>query len=181
MLTRVGFPPQDIIFDPNIFAVATGIEEHNNYAVGFIRANPLDSHHLPMPVCPAGSATYPFRSGAITRLETIHSVFLYHAIKAGMNMGIVESGTAGHLMKFHPELLERVEDVVLNRRQDAAERLLEVADQYRGGAKERGDTQAWRTLPVASVWNMPWSKASQLSSMRIPKRPALKRLAPSGH
>ncbi|MBK8972763.1 MAG: methionine synthase [Hahellaceae bacterium] len=151
VLTGIGFPPQDIIFDPNIFAVATGIDEHNNYAVDFIEATRWIRTHLPYASVSGGvsNVSFSFRGNNPVR-EAIHSVFLYHAIKAGMNMGIVNPAQLVIYDEIPPELLERVEDVVLNRRPDATERLLEVADQYRsGGEKKEEDTQAWRTLPVS--------------------------------
>ena len=133
LVEQIGFPPQDIIFDPNIFAVATGIEEHNNYAVDFIEATREIKRLCPHAKISGGvsNVSFSFRGNDPVR-EAIHSVFLYHAIKAGMDMGIVN---AGQLAVYDdiPELLkERVEDVVLNRRDDATERLLEVAAQFHG-------------------------------------------------
>lgn len=148
---QVGFPPQDIIFDPNIFAVATGIEEHNNYAVDFIEATRRIKQLCPYAKISGGvsNVSFSFRGNDPVR-EAIHSVFLYHAIKAGMDMGIVN---AGQLAVYDdiPELLrERVEDVILNRRADATERLLEIADQFGGKGKVAvKEDNAWRSWPVA--------------------------------
>lgn len=147
---QIGFPPQDIIFDPNIFAVATGIEEHNNYAVDFIEATREIKQRCPHAKISGGvsNVSFSFRGNDPVR-EAIHSVFLYHAIRAGMDMGIVN---AGQLAVYDdiPELLrERVEDVILNRRSDATERLLEVADQFGGKGKVAvKEDNAWRSWPV---------------------------------
>ncbi|WP_338052280.1 methionine synthase [Rheinheimera hassiensis] len=147
---QIGFPPQDIIFDPNIFAVATGIEEHNNYAVDFIEATREIKRLCPHAKISGGvsNVSFSFRGNDAVR-EAIHSVFLYHAIGAGMDMGIVN---AGQLTVYDdiPELLkERVEDVILNRRDDATERLLEIAAQFKGdGSVAEKVDDAWRSLPV---------------------------------
>lgn len=147
---QIGFPPQDIIFDPNIFAVATGIEEHNNYAVDFIEATRDIKRLCPHAKISGGvsNVSFSFRGNDAVR-EAIHSVFLYHAIGAGMDMGIVN---AGQLAVYDdiPELLkERVEDVILNRRDDATERLLEIAAQFKGdGSVAEKQDDAWRNLPV---------------------------------
>ncbi|HZP67004.1 MAG TPA: dihydropteroate synthase, partial [Rudaea sp.] len=124
---RLGFPPEDIIFDPNIFAIATGIEEHNNYAVDFIEATRTIKATLPHCHVSGGvsNVSFSFRGNEPVR-QAIHSVFLYHAIKAGMDMGIVNAGALPIYDDLEPELRERVEDVVLNRRADATERLLEI-------------------------------------------------------
>ena len=129
---QVGFPPQDIIFDPNIFAVATGIEEHNDYAVDFIAATRRIKAELPYALISGGvsNVSFSFRGNNPVR-EAIHSVFLYHAIQAGMDMGIVNAGQLAIYEEIPGELRERVEDVILNRRPDATERLLEIADQYK--------------------------------------------------
>src|SRR4051812_32721320 len=125
---KVGFPPEDIIFDPNIFAIATGIEEHNNYAVDFINATRWIRENLPHAKISGGvsNVSFSFRGNDPAR-EAIHTVFLYHAIKAGMTMGIVNAGMIGVYDDLAPELRERVEDVVLNRREDATERMIEFA------------------------------------------------------
>jgi 5-methyltetrahydrofolate--homocysteine methyltransferase len=135
LVDEVGFPPEDIIFDPNIFAIATGIEEHNNYAVDFINATRWIKQHLPGAKVSGGvsNVSFSFRGNDPVR-EAIHTVFLYHAIQAGMDMGIVNAGMVGVYDELEPELRERVEDVVLNRRPDAGERLVEVAENAKGAA-----------------------------------------------
>jgi len=150
LVSEVGFPPEDIIFDPNIFAVATGIEEHNNYGVDFIEATRLIKTHLPHAKVSGGvsNVSFSFRGNNPVR-EAMHSVFLYHAIKAGMDMGIVNAGQLTVYSDIPAELKERVEDVILNRRDDATDRLLEIADEYRGLIKERKEDLSWRELPVA--------------------------------
>ncbi len=148
---QVGFPPEDIIFDPNIFAVATGIEEHDNYAVDFIEATRIIKRTLPHCHVSGGvsNVSFSFRGNEPVR-QAIHSVFLYHAIAAGMDMGIVNAGAMPIYDELEPDLRERVEDVVLNRRKDATERLLEIAERYKGkkGASKEEDL-AWRGKPVA--------------------------------
>jgi 5-methyltetrahydrofolate--homocysteine methyltransferase len=147
---EVGFPPEDIIFDPNIFAVATGIEEHNNYAVDFIEATRIIRRTLPHCHVSGGvsNVSFSFRGNELVR-QAIHSVFLYHAIRAGMDMGIVNAGAMPIYDDLDPELRERVEDVILNRRDDSTERLLEIAERYKG---KKGEAQvenlAWRDQPV---------------------------------
>ncbi len=151
LVEQVGFPPEDIIFDPNIFAIATGIEEHNNYAVDFIEATGWIKQHLPYAMVSGGvsNVSFSFRGNNPVR-EAIHSVFLYHAIKRGMTMGIVNAGQLAVYDDLPRELRDRVEDVVLNRRPDATERLLEIADNYRGdGTTAKKEDDAWRKLPVA--------------------------------
>ncbi len=150
---QVGFPPQDIIFDPNIFAVATGIAEHNNYAVDFIEATRRIKAELPHASISGGvsNVSFSFRGNNPVR-EAIHSVFLYHAIHAGMTMGIVNAGQLAIYEEIPAELRERVEDVIFNRRPDATERLLEIADQYKADDGETGprrEEQDWRSWPVA--------------------------------
>ena len=142
---QVGFPPEDIIFDPNIFAIATGIEEHNNYAVDFINATRWIKDNLPHASISGGvsNVSFSFRGNDPAR-EAIHTVFLYHAIKAGMTMGIVNAGMMGVYDDIAPELRERVEDVVLNRRDDATERMIEIAGTLKGGAKQQEQNLAWR-------------------------------------
>ena len=146
---KVGFAPEDIIFDPNIFAIATGIEEHNNYAVDFINATRWIKQHLPHAKISGGvsNVSFSFRGNEPVR-EAIHTVFLYHAIQAGLTMGIVNAGQLGVYENLDPALRERVEDVVLNRRADATDRLLEVADQYKSGAAKQEQTLEWRNKPV---------------------------------
>ncbi len=150
LVNEVGFPPEDIIFDPNIFAVATGIEEHNNYAVDFIEATHWIKQNLPHAKVSGGvsNVSFSFRGNNPVR-EAIHSVFLYHAIKAGMDMGIVNASQLAVYDDLPAELRERVEDVVLNRRSDSTDRLLEIADKYKGGAQiERKEDLEWRSWPV---------------------------------
>jgi len=146
---QVGFPAEDIIFDPNIFAVATGIEEHANYAVDFIEATRWIRSKLPGSHVSGGvsNVSFSFRGNEPVR-EAIHTVFLYHAIQAGMDMGIVNAGQLGVYDDIPAELRERVEDVVLNRRPDAADRLVELAETVKGKAKEAVEDLAWRELPV---------------------------------
>ncbi|MHB1058367.1 MAG: methionine synthase [Rhodanobacter sp.] len=150
LTTRLDFPPEDIIFDPNIFAIATGIEEHDNYAVDFIEATRELKRRFPDCHVSGGvsNVSFSFRGNNVVR-EAIHSVFLYHAIRAGMDMGIVNAGALAIMDDIDPPLRERVEDVVLNRREDATERLLEIADNYKGkrGAAEV-ETLAWREKGV---------------------------------
>ncbi len=151
LVEQIGFPPQDIIFDPNIFAVATGIEEHNNYAVDFIEATREIKRLCPHAKISGGvsNVSFSFRGNDPVR-EAIHSVFLYHAIKAGMDMGIVNAGQLAVYDDIPALLKERVEDVVLNRRADATERLLEVAAQFHGkGTVAVKEDDAWRSWPVA--------------------------------
>ena len=145
LLVSAGFPPEDIIFDPNIFAIATGIEEHNNYAVDFIEATRWIKQNLPHAKISGGvsNVSFSFRGNEPAR-EAIHTVFLYHAIKAGMTMGIVNAGMMGIYDDLAPELLERVEDVVLNRRPDATERMIEIAGTLVAGGKKEAATMEWR-------------------------------------
>ena len=146
----VGFPPEDIVFDPNIFAVATGIEEHNNYGVDFIEAVAWIKANLPHAHVSGGvsNLSFSFRGNEKVR-GAMHAVFLYHAIRAGMDMGIVNAGALPVYDDIEPELRELCEDVVLNRRPDSTERLLAAAERYRsdGGQKKEVDL-AWRSLPV---------------------------------
>jgi 5-methyltetrahydrofolate--homocysteine methyltransferase len=142
---KVGFPPEDIIFDPNIFAIATGIEEHNNYAVDFIDATRWIKEHLPYAKISGGvsNVSFSFRGNDPAR-EAIHTVFLYHAIKAGLTMGIVNAGMVGVYDDLDAELRERVEDVVLNRRADATERMIEFAATLKAGGKKEEQNLEWR-------------------------------------
>ncbi len=151
LVNEVGFPPEDIIFDPNIFAVATGIEEHNNYAVDYINATAAIKEKLPHAMISGGvsNVSFSFRGNNPVR-EAIHAVFLYHAIKAGMDMGIVNAGQLAVYAEIPDELRERVEDVILNRRNDATDRLLEIAGKYKGdGSVEKKEDLEWRKWPVA--------------------------------
>ncbi len=150
LVGKVGFAPEDIIFDPNIFAVATGIEEHNNYSVDFIEATAEIRRQCPHAHISGGvsNVSFSFRGNDPVR-EAMHSVFLYHAIKAGMTMGIVNAGQLAIYEDIDKDLRERVEDVILNRRPDGTERLLDIAGRYKGEAgQKRVEDLAWRSWPV---------------------------------
>ena len=150
LVDEVGFPAEDIIFDPNVFAVATGIEEHANYGVDFIEATRWIKQNLPGAKVSGGvsNVSFSFRGNNPVR-EAIHSVFLFHAIAAGMDMGIVNAGALVVYDEIDPELRERIEDVVLNRRPDATERLLAIAGDFAGdGTQQEAVTEEWRSLPV---------------------------------
>ncbi len=147
---KIGFPPEDIIFDPNVFAIATGIEEHNDYAVAFIEATRELKKRFPLSHISGGvsNVSFSFRGNELVR-QAIHVVFLYHAIRAGMDMGIVNAGALPLYDDLEPDLRERVEDVVLNRRADGTERLLEIADRFKGKKGEkRVEDLRWREKPV---------------------------------
>ena len=148
---RAGFPPEDIIFDPNIFAIATGIEEHNGYALAFIEAVRRIKQSLPHVLVSGGvsNVSFAFRGNEPVR-QAMHAVFLYHAIQAGMDMGIVNAGQLAIYEDIDRELRDVIEDVILNRRSDATERLLEIAGRYKGeGAGRQQADLEWRSLPVA--------------------------------
>ena len=149
LVEKIGFPPEDIIFDPNIFAIATGIEEHNNYANDFIEATAWIRKNLPHAKVSGGvsNVSFSFRGNDPAR-EAIHTVFLYHAIKAGMTMGIVNAGMVGVYDDLPAELRERVEDVVLNRREDATERMIEFAGTLKAGGGKQEQNLEWRNAPV---------------------------------
>jgi 5-methyltetrahydrofolate--homocysteine methyltransferase len=150
LVDHVGFPAEDIIFDPNVFAVATGIEEHAEYGVDFIEATRWIKENLPGALVSGGvsNVSFSFRGNNPVR-EAIHAVFLYHAIKAGMDMGIVNAGALVVYDEIDARLRERIEDVVLNRRPDSTERLLEIAPEYAGdGAQQEVADEEWRGLPV---------------------------------
>jgi 5-methyltetrahydrofolate--homocysteine methyltransferase len=150
LVNRVGFPPQDIVFDPNIFAIATGMEEHNNYGVDFIEGTRWIRQNLPHVHVSGGvsNLSFSFRGNEAVR-EAMHAVFLYHAIKAGMDMGIVNAGQLAVYDDLDQELREACEDVVLNLRTDAAERLLALAERHRGHGKEKKEADlSWREMPV---------------------------------
>ena len=149
LTTQVDFPPEDIIFDPNVFAVATGIEEHNNYAVDFIEATKWIKENLPHAKVSGGisNLSFSFRGNNAIR-EAMHSVFLYHAIQAGLDMGIVNAGQLAVYSEIPEDVRERVEDVVLNRRADAADRLLEIADTVESQGGSSGPNNAWRDLAI---------------------------------
>ncbi|MDQ4061491.1 MAG: methionine synthase, partial [Pseudomonadota bacterium] len=151
LVEKAGIAPEDIIFDPNIFAIATGIEEHSGYGVDFIEATRWIRKNLPHAHVSGGvsNLSFSFRGNEPVR-EAMHTVFLYHAIQAGMDMGIVNAGQLGVYAEIPEELRERCEDVVLNRRPDGTERLLEIAERYKaGGGEARAVTLEWRSLPVA--------------------------------
>ena len=149
LVDRVGFPPEDIVFDPNVFAIATGIEEHNNYAVDFIYATRWIREHLPHAKVSGGisNVSFSFRGNEPVR-AAIHTVFLYHAIRAGLTMGIVNAGQLGVYDELDPDLRERVEDVVLNRRPDATERLVTFAETVKAQGKTPTEDLAWRAGTV---------------------------------
>ncbi|MBV8473324.1 MAG: dihydropteroate synthase, partial [Hyphomicrobiales bacterium] len=148
---KAGFPPEDIVFDPNVFAIATGIEEHNGYGVAFIEAARQIRAQMPHAHISGGvsNLSFSFRGNEPVR-EAMHAVFLYHAIQAGMDMGIVNAGQLAVYEAIDPELREACEDAVLNRRPDATERLLAIAERFRGGGAKEAKAQdlAWRELPV---------------------------------
>ena len=150
LVDQVGFPPEDIIFDPNVFAIATGIAEHDNYAVDFIEATRAIRRTLPHAKISGGvsNVSFSFRGNDPVR-EAIHTAFLYHAIQAGMTMGIVNAGQLGVYADIPADLLEHVEDIVLNRRPDGAERMVEFAAQVKGSARTQVEDLAWRDAPVA--------------------------------
>ncbi|MBI5006542.1 MAG: methionine synthase [Nitrosomonadales bacterium] len=145
LVNKVGFPPEDIIFDPNIFAIATGIEEHDNYAVDFIEACAWIRKNLPYAKISGGvsNVSFSFRGNEPVR-EAIHTVFLYHAVKAGMNMGIVNAGQLGVYEELPKDLREAVENVVLNRSPDAGEKLVALAENFKGGGKAQVEDLEWR-------------------------------------
>src|SRR6202012_3358334 len=149
LVEQVGFPQQDIIFDPNILTVATGIEEHNNYAVDFIEATRWIKQNLPLAKVSGGvsNISFSFRGNNVVR-EAMHSAFLYHAIKAGLDMGIVNAGMLEVYEEIPKDLLEKVEDVLLNRRPDATERLVEFAETVKAKGKEVVRDEEWRKEPV---------------------------------
>lgn len=149
LVDKLGFPPEDIIFDPNVLAVATGIEEHNNYAVNYIRATEWIKQNLPYASVSGGisNLSFSFRGTDKVR-EAIHSVFLYYAIKAGLDMGIVNPGMLQVYTEIEPDLLHLIEDVVLNRRKDSTERLVKFAEGIQNEGKKQEKEDAWRLLPV---------------------------------
>jgi 5-methyltetrahydrofolate--homocysteine methyltransferase len=150
LVGEVGFPPEDIIFDPNVLAVATGIEEHDDYARAFIDSLPLIKERCPGARTSGGisNLSFSFRGNDVVR-EAMHAAFLYHAIRAGLDMGIVNAGQLAVYEEIEPELKERVEDVLFNRRPDATERLVELAENVRGEGTKREVDLAWRDAPVA--------------------------------
>jgi 5-methyltetrahydrofolate--homocysteine methyltransferase len=149
LVDKVGFPPEDIIFDPNVLAVATGIEEHNNYAVNFIKATEWIKKNLPFAKVSGGisNLSFSFRGTDAVR-EAMHSVFLYHSIKAGQDMGIVNAGMLQVYSEIPPDLLQLTEDVVLNRRKDATEQLVKFAVNLKNSGKKDEKVNEWRSLPL---------------------------------
>src|SRR5258706_2496919 len=149
LLTDSGFPAEDIVFDPNIFAIATGLEEHARYGIGFIEAVRWLRANLPQTKVSGGvsNLSFSFRGNDAVR-EAMHTAFLYHAIRAGMSMGIVNAGQLGVYEEINPELREHVEDVIFNLRADATERLVELAGRVKGAAKETSKDEAWRAGSV---------------------------------
>jgi 5-methyltetrahydrofolate--homocysteine methyltransferase len=149
LVDKLGFPPEDIIFDPNVLAVATGIEEHNNYAVSFLKATGWIKQNLPLTRVSGGisNLSFSFRGNDRVR-EAMHSVFLYHAIKAGLDMGIVNPGMLQVYSEIQPDLLVLTEDVILNRRKDATERLVKFAEGLKNEGRKQEKEDAWRSLPV---------------------------------
>jgi 5-methyltetrahydrofolate--homocysteine methyltransferase len=149
-VNEIGFAPEDLVFDPNVLAVATGIEEHNDYARAFIDSLPLIKERCPGARTSGGisNLSFSFRGNDVIR-EAMHAAFLFHAIRAGLDMGIVNAGQLAVYEDIDPELLERVEDAIFNRRSDATERLVEIADRFRGEGTKRELDLGWREAPVA--------------------------------
>jgi 5-methyltetrahydrofolate--homocysteine methyltransferase len=149
LVEKAGFPPEDIIFDPNVLAIATGIEEHNNYAVNFIKATEWIKHNLPYAKVSGGisNLSFSFRGTDPVR-EAMHSVFLYYSIKAGQDMGIVNAGMLQVYSEIPSDLLQLTEDVVLNRRKDSTERLVKFADNLKHSGRKEEKVNEWRTLPL---------------------------------
>jgi len=149
LIDKLAFPPEDIIFDPNVLTVATGIEEHNNYAMAFFEATRLIKQRLPHALVSGGisNVSFSFRGNNPVR-EAIHSAFLYHGIKAGLDMAIVNAGQLGIYDQIEPTLLQLVEDVLFNRHEDATERLIQFAGSVKGEVKQKAETEEWRLLPV---------------------------------
>ena len=147
---QVGFEPQDIVFDPNVFAVATGIEGHNRFGMAFIEATRLIKQHLPGALVSGGisNLSFSFRGNDLIR-EAFHSAFLYHAIAAGLDMGIVNAGQLAVYQDVPKELLDAVEDVLFDRHVNATERLVELANTYKGDAKKKTIDMSWRSQPVS--------------------------------
>jgi 5-methyltetrahydrofolate--homocysteine methyltransferase len=150
LVSEVGFRPEDIVFDPNVLAVATGIEEHDDYARAFLESLPLIKARCPGALTSGGisNLSFSFRGNDVVR-EAMHAAFLYHAIRAGLDMGIVNAGQLAVYEDIEPELLERIEDVIFNRRPDGTERLVEIAEQVRGEGARRELDLRWREAPVA--------------------------------
>ncbi len=172
LVERAGFDPSDIIFDPNILAIATGLEEHNDYAINFIEATRIIKATCPGVKVSGGvsNLSFSFRGNDIVR-EAIHSAFLYHAIKAGMDMGIVNAGQLAVYEDIAPDLLERVEDIIFNRRPDATERLVEFAATVKGDGQETGARPGLaRPRRSKRACRTRWSTAWSISSTRTSRR-----------
>jgi 5-methyltetrahydrofolate--homocysteine methyltransferase len=180
LLVADDFPPEDIILDPNIYAVATGIAEHATYGIDFIETARWIKNNLPHARISGGvsNVSFSFRGNDHIR-EAMHAVFLYHAIRAGMDMGIVNAGQLAVYEDIAPDLREAIEDVLLNRRPDATERLLDAAARSTGKAATRADDEAWRSLPSANASNTRSSMASPATSTKTPTKPAPPPPAPS--
>ena len=186
LVDEVGFPPEDIIFDPNIFAVATGIEEHARYGLDFIEATGWIKQQLPHAKISGGvsNVSFSFRGNNKVR-EAIHAVFLYHAIQRGMTMGIVNAGALEVYDEVDPELRARIEDVVLMRAPkdggDATEHLIALAEKYKGEAAGEKRVKTWPGARCRwkSGWNTRWSRASPPSSSRTPRKCGRNPRAPS--
>ena len=176
LVDEVGFPPEDIIFDPNILTVATGMEEHNNYAVDFINATRWIKANLPHAKVTGGvsNISFSFRGNNKVR-EAMHSAFLYHAIAAGMDMGIVNAGMLEVYEEIEPELKVLVEDVLLNRRPDATERLVDYGETLKSAgtmSSAKRKPKSGATARSKSASRTPWSRASTPTSRSTPKKPA---------
>ena len=173
---QAGFEPEDIIIDPNIFAIGTGIEEHAGYAVAFIESVRRLKAEMPGVLTSGGvsNVSFSFRGNDPVR-EAIHAVFLYHAISAGLDMAIVNAGALPVLDDLDPDLRERVEDLVLDRRPDATERLLEIADAARSAAAGDVRDLSWVRPPSTSASRTSSWRASPTGSSRTPRRPDLRR------
>jgi 5-methyltetrahydrofolate--homocysteine methyltransferase len=170
---EVGFNPTDIIFDPNIFAVATGIEEHNGYGIAFIEATRIIKHTCPGAKISGGvsNLSFSFRGNNMVR-EAMHSAFLFHATKAGMDMGIVNAGALPVYDQIPAELLEKIEDVIFNRKPDATETLVTLAESFRKTAgKTVGEDLAWRKDRCRSASRMRSCAESTNSLSRMPRPP----------
>ena len=181
LLTReAGFAPQDIIFDPNVLAVATGMEEHNGYAKAFIDALPLIKERCPGAHTSGGisNLSFSFRGNDVVR-EAMHSAFLFHAIRAGLDMGIVNAGQLAVYQDIPADLLELVEDVIFDRRPDATDRLIAFAETVKGPAPSGRSTCPGVRRRSRSGWRTPWCTASSTSSRPTPRRPGRPRTARS--
>ena len=170
LVDEIGFPPEDIIFDPNIFAIATGIEEHNNYGRDYIEATRWVRANLPNVRVSGGvsNVSFSFRGNDPVR-EVMHTVFLYHAIRAGLDMGIVNAGQLGVYADIPTDVRERVEDVIWNRRPDATERLIEIAGQVKGEGKKRAEDLGWRVQCVVQLSRQRPGARGDSHSVSVPR------------